>query len=309
MQLRQLLITIAVSLFICSELLAAKGKPIGSATNPLKVSMIPGAKEGKQAIKNVKPIYDTITDEFEIHFKLSYGESHEAVIEAFCDQQIQLALFDTYTYGEVRKKCHNIGEILAAEVDDGSSSYYFGIFVRRGSHLNTLKDLTGKNIALGGQHSTSSFDFPVSMLIGAGINPGNDLEHIFVTGSHFSSVEALLTGKAIAAATYFMNWRKAVHEGRVDPLYFKPLAKSIPIPNNQFVMNKNLPKTLKTKLREAFHVIHAALSPDKLLSVDGHKIDRYDVDIGTQIYIDTLNALEVVTDEVKKSILEKANQH
>jgi len=54
MQLRQLLITIAVSLFICSELLAAKGEPIGSATNPLKVSMIPRAKDGKQAIKNVK---------------------------------------------------------------------------------------------------------------------------------------------------------------------------------------------------------------------------------------------------------------
>ena len=208
MQLRQLLITIAVSLFICSELLAAKGKPIGSATNPLKVSMIPGAKEGKQAIKNVKPIYDTITDEFEIHFELSFGESHEAVIEAFCDQQIQLALFDTYTYGEVRKKCHNLVEILAIRVKKGSTTYS-GIFVRKGNHLNTLKDLTGKSIAFGNQYSTSAFNLPVSMLIEAGINPVNDFEHIFVTGSHSASIEALITRSVIAAGAGFDVWLQA----------------------------------------------------------------------------------------------------
>jgi len=158
--------------------------------------------------KSYKPIYDTITDEFEIHFELSFGESHEAVIEAFCDQQIQLALFDTYTYGEVRKKCHNLVEILAIRVKKGSTTYS-GIFVRKGNHLNTLKDLTGKSIAFGNQYSTSAFNLPVSMLIEAGINPVNDFEHIFVTGSHSASIEALITRSVIAAGAGFDVWLQA----------------------------------------------------------------------------------------------------
>lgn len=291
----------------------AEGSSIGSAKNPLKISVIPYcAKEGEQAIQNIKPVFDAITKEFEIHFELSYGENHDAVVEAFCDQQIQLALFGTSSYGKIRKKCHHLVEILATEVKGGSSTYYSGIFVRKGNHLNTLKDLTGKSIAFGEQHSTSGFNFPVSMLIKAGINPVNDFEHIFVTGSHSASIEALITGKAIAAGTSFEVWQKAVgavgKEGsRVDPLYFKPLAKSIPIPKDPLIMNKNLPKTLKENLREAFRVIHVSL--DELLDAHGNKIDRYDVDVGEQLYINTIKTLEVVTDEIKKSILEKANQH
>ncbi len=308
MQLKQLLVNIALSFLIYSSVTADEIAPIGSATNPLKMSVIPYANDGKQAIQNIKPLYDAITDKSDIHFKLSYGKSYSAVMEAFCNQQIQLALFNTFTYGEVRKKCLNLAEILAAEIKGGSSNFYSGIFVHKGSNLDTLKDLTGKSIALGGQYSTSSFNFPVFMLIKDGI-PINDFEHIFVTGSHSASINALKTGKAMAAGASFGAWLKAVRDGSIDPLYFKPLAKSIPIPNAPFVINKNLPETLKLKLQDAFHVIHAKLSSDELVDLRGAKIDRYDVGVGEQVYINSLKELEVVTEKVKKSILEKANQH
>jgi phosphonate transport system substrate-binding protein len=273
------------------------------------MSVIPYAKDGKLAIQNIKPLYDAITDESDIHFKLSYGKSYSAVMEAFCNQQIQLALFDTFTYGEVRKKCLKLAEILAAEIKGGSSNFYSGIFVRKGNNLNTLKDLTGKSIALGAKYSTSSFNFPVSMLIKDGIDPINDFEHIFVTGSHSASINALKTGKAMAAGASFGAWISAVSKENIDPLYFKPLAKSSPIPNDPIVMNKNLPKALKKNLRKTFSIIHAKLSSDELVDLRGAKIDRYDVDVGEQVYINSLKELEVVTEKVKKSILEKANQH
>ena len=63
-----------------------------------------------------------------------------------------------------------------------------------------------------------------------------------------------------------------MREGSVDPLYFKPLAKSLPIPNDPFVMNQKLPKTLKAKLRNAFRVIHTKLGSDKLLDPFGKKL-------------------------------------
>ncbi|MDM8561801.1 PhnD/SsuA/transferrin family substrate-binding protein, partial [Candidatus Marithioploca araucensis] len=275
--------------------------PIGSATNPLKMSI-----DRKQAIQYIKPLFEAITNEFDIHFKLSYEKND--VIKAFCEQKIQMTLLGTSSYGEVRKRCRTLVQIIAVVVEKGSSSSYSGIFVRKGNHLNTLEDLTGKSIAFGNPYSTSSFTFPVFMLIEAGINPAKDFDRIFIY-NHFASIKALKTGKVIAVGSSFDAWLKAVRDGRIDPLYFKPLAKSIPIPNAPFVINKNLPKTLKAKLRNAFHVIHTKLSSNELLNIRGKKIDRYDVEVDKQHYISTLKTLEVITNEIKKSILEKANQH
>jgi len=308
MQLKQVLVNLAIFLLIYSTITVAEVSPIGSTTNPLKVSITSYLKDGKHVVQNTKQLLDAITSEFEIYFKLSYKESYGEIIKALCTQQTQLALLSTYTYGEFRKKCRNVGEVLATKIVGGSYAYYSGIFVRRGEGINTLKDLIGKNIALGSQYSSSSFNYPLSMLIEAGINPVNDFEHIFVTGSHQASIRALVTGKAIAAGTYFKAWLKAVNNGYVDPLYFKPLAKSVQVPNGPFVIQKRLPKKLKKKLRRAFRIVHIIIGSDRFNSV-GNKIDRYEVNLDEQIYLDALKSLEIVTDEIKNSILEKAKQH
>ena len=306
MQLKRFFINLAVFLLISVSVAASE---IGSATNPLKISMIPYANNEKQAMQNIKPLFDTIAKEFEINIKPSYGKSYNAVIESFCNQQIQLALFDTYTYGEVKKKCSNLVEILAAEIKSGSSSFYSGIFVHKSSNLNTPIDLIGKSLALGGQYSTSSFNFPIAMLIKAGVDPVNDFEHIFVTGSHAASINALKTGKAIAAGVSFGAWLIAVRRGSINPLYFKPLAKSSPIPHNPIVMNTNLPTRLKTNLRDIFRIIHAKLNSDELVDLRGTKINRFEVDINGQVYINSLKKLDCVTETLRKSILYKATQN
>lgn len=315
MQLKQLFVITAILLLINFSVMAnkgytlevAEGSSIGSAKNPLQISMIPLNKNGKQAIQYVKPLFDAITKEFEIHFELSHGKSYSAVIEAFCQQKVQIVLLGTSSYGELKNKCNN-GELLAIEVKKSSSTYYSGIFVHKGSHLNTLKDLQGKSIAFGSQHSTSAFHFPISMLMAAGIHPANDFDKIFITNSHSAAIELLKTGKTMAAAASFDAWQQAVHKGTVDPLYFKPLAKSLPIPNFPFVMNKNLPETLKAKLKNAFRVIHIKMTSDELLNSLGNKLDRYDVKVDEQLYMKTLKRLEIVTEEIKRSVLEKANQ-
>jgi phosphonate transport system substrate-binding protein len=294
-------LSIPLSLAITTE-----SSSIGTATNPLQMSMIPLTQDGEQAIQYLKPLFDAITQEFDIHFQLDVGESYEAVIEAFCKNQVQLALLGTYSYGEVKKRCHH-GELLAVEVKNGRSTYYSGIFIHKKNQFKTLKDLKGQTIAFGSQYSTSSFIFPIAMLMEAKIHPANDFANVFVTNSHSASIKALATGKVIAASASFNAWLKAVEHRIVDPLYFKALAKFPPIPNAPLVMNKNLPNPLKEKLRDAFQMIHTKLGTDELLDVLGKKIDRYDVNIDEKLYRNLLKKLERVTEEVKQSVLEKAN--
>ncbi|MDM8564200.1 phosphate/phosphite/phosphonate ABC transporter substrate-binding protein [Candidatus Halobeggiatoa sp. HSG11] len=298
------LLSIVVSILLYSSVTVGEVAPIGSSANPLKMLI-----DREQAIQYIKPLFDAITKEFDIYFKVNSNKSYGAVINDFCTQKIHFAIFGTSSYGEIKKRCYDFAEIFAVVIEKGSSTSYSGIFVRKGHNLNTLKDLVGQSIAFGNQYSTSSFNFPVSMLIEAGINPADDFDDIFITGNHFAAIKALKTGKAIAAAVSFRAWLKAVRDGSIDPLYFKPLVKSIPIPNAPFVINKTLPTELKNTLRDAFRVIHTKLSSDKLLNSFGKQVDRYDVNVDEQLYLNTLKKLKVVTPKIKKSILTKANQH
>jgi phosphonate transport system substrate-binding protein len=81
-------------------------------------------------------------------------------------------------------------ELLAVAVEHGSSTYFSGIFVRSDAPIHSLEDMKGKALAVGDPSSTSSFAFPLAMLIEAGVDPVKDLAKIVFTGSHVNSLAA-----------------------------------------------------------------------------------------------------------------------
>ena len=85
--------------------------------------------------------------------------------------------------------------------------------------IKSVSDLKGKSIAFGSTHSTSSFNFPVAMLIADGIDPVKDLDKIIIAGSHSASLAALAEGKVDAAAASYNSFGKAVKKGAIDPRF------------------------------------------------------------------------------------------
>lgn len=283
--------------------------PNGSENSPLRVVLIPadgGTEEG--TIADFKPVFHAITKAHGIHFDLKVGQSYGAVVEAMSHKLADIAWFGPVSYMEA----YNRGgaELLAVASKKGSAVYYSGIFVPVDSNINTLADLKGKKMAFGDTSSTSSFNYPVAMLLSDGIDPVKDLGSIYLTGSHANSVSFLASGKVDACACAFPSFNKAIKAGVIDPKKFKPLVKSEAIPNPPLAMHPELPDSLKEQLRDAFRTLHTNphIRPDQIRGYGGKVYEKYDVTIQQKVMDDAVAKLSKVTKELKSEMLKKAAQ-
>jgi len=286
--------------------LAAFALPDGSKENPLRVLMVPADTGTNDITKDYGPVFKGITDNYGIHFDIRAGASYAAVVEGMCNDKADIAWFGAVTYGQANDKCGV--DLLAVDVKKGDASYYSGIFVRKDSGIKSIADLKGKSMAFGSPNSTSSFNFPVAMIIADGVDPVKDLSKVIMAGSHSASLAALSEGKVDAAAASYNSFEKAAKKGAIDPKFFMPLAKSQPIPNPPLAMNKGLTPELKAELRKAFGEIHTKIDPDKIRGYGGKKVDRYDTAFEEQKIMDALKKLNAVTDTVKAGMVERAGQ-
>lgn len=284
----------------------ADNLPDGSKNNPLRVLMVPSDTGTNDITQDYAPVFNGITEHYGIHFDIKAGSSYAAVVEGMCNDQADIAWYGAVTYGEANDKCGV--NLLAVDVKKGDSSYYSGVFVRKGNGIENLADLKGKSVAFGSTSSTSSFNFPVAMLIAAGLDPVKDLNKVIIAGSHSASLAALAEGKVDAAAASYNSFGKAVKKGAIDPSKFQPLAKSQPIPNPPLAMNQGLPEALQAKLREAFGSIHTKIDPAKIRGYGGKKVDRYDTNFDEQKIFAALSKLSAVTKQVKAEMIDKAGQ-
>lgn len=278
----------------------------GSKEKPLVVMMVPADTGTNDIAKDYGPMFDGITKHYGIHFDIKVGNSYAAVVEGICNDKVDVAWFGAVTYGEAKAKCGV--ELLAVDVEHGESAYYSGIFARKDSGLTSVKDLKDKAVAFGDPSSTSSFNFPMAMVLDAGLDPIKDFSKIVMAGSHSASLAALAESKVDAAAASYNSYEKAVAKGSVDPSVIVPIAKSQPIPNPPMAMNKSMNSDTKAKLKTAFSEINTKIDPAQVRGYGGKKVDGYDVNFDEQKIMDALVKLKPVTKELKAQVIEKAGQ-
>ena len=279
----------------------------GSEALPLRVLLVPadgGTQDG--TIADFLPVFNAISKQYDLHFDLRVGQSYAAVVEGMVNEKVDIAFFGAVTYHQARQR--GAAELLAVGVTKGESVYYSGIFVNTDAGLEQLSDLKGKSIAFGDINSTSSFNFPLAMLLAADIDPIHDLSAVYLTGSHANSLAALSAGKADAASASLSSFEKAVANGHVDPTRIRVLARSEPIPYPPLAMHPELDVALKSQLKAAFQSVHEqeAITPDMIRGYGGKRVDRYSTEVSESDFAAAMQKLSAVTDEIKAEILKKA---
>jgi phosphonate transport system substrate-binding protein len=280
----------------------------GSAGKPLAVMLIPadgGTEGGTKA--DFLPLFDAITKTEGLHFDVRVGQSYGAVVEGMANGQVDVGWFGPVSYLDARKRAG--AELLAVAVENGSSTYYSGIFVRSDSPMHGLADLKGKTLAVGDPSSGSSFAFPLAMLLEAGVDPVRDLGKIVMTGSHVNSLAAAAEGHADACAASFNSFEKAVSDKNIPADRLRPLAKSDPLPNPPLAMHPGLDPEVKRKLREGFAGVHKApgITPDQVRGYGGRRVDRYDSAYPETEFLKVAARLEKV-EAIKGDVLKKAGK-
>jgi phosphonate transport system substrate-binding protein len=283
------------------------GAPGTDAGDPLQVMLVPadgGTEEGTKA--DFEPIFNAVSQASGLHFQLRVGNSYNAVVEGMVNGKVDIAFFGPVTFYQASQR--GAAELLAVAVQDGESVYYSGIFAREAANFDGPGDLAGRNLAFGDVNSTSSFAFPVAMLLAAEVDPVHDLGRIFITGSHANSLAALSEGKVDAAGASYTSFEKAVENGSVDPTAVEPIAKSDPIPYPPLAMHTDLPGAVKAALTEAFHTVHksSAINPEQIRGYGGEQVARYNAHYPPEKFDQAMRKISQVTDELKGQMLRKA---
>lgn len=181
--------------------------------------------------------------------------------------------------------------------------------MQTGSPVKTLADLKGKSLALGDPNSTSSFAYPLVLLLDAGIDPVKDLSRIVLAGSHVNSLAACAESRVDAAAASFVSFEKAVSENKISADKLRPVARSEPIPNPPLAMSSRLPEALRARLKDGFAHVHEApgITPDMIRGYGGKKVDRYDAAYPEAEFMKAAEKLARV-DAIRDEVLKKASQ-
>ena len=287
--------------------LRAEAERTGSAASPLRVLLIPadgGTEDGTKA--DFLPLFDAITRTSGIHFDVRTGQSYAAVIEGMCAGQAEIAWLGPVSYVEAHKR--GCAELLAIEERDGSSTYYSGIFVAAASGIEASDDLSGRSIALGSQHSASSFSYPLAMLADAGIDPLGDTSAIRITGSHANSLLALKNGLVDAAGASFVSFERAVNQGGLKASDFRLLMRSDPIPNPPIAMHPDLPVPVKTALQASFREVHKTpgIRPESIRGYGGKQVDRYNIDASDALFEAMASTIGFIDTDYQAAILLKS---
>lgn len=278
-------------------------------TEPLQVLLIP-ADGGTQSgtLADYQPIFNAVSRSTGLAFDLNVAQSYGAVVEGMCNGAADIAFVGPVTY--LQAKDRGCAELLAVAVKEGKSVYYAGLFARKDAPIADIADLRGKRIAFGDVNSTSSFIFPLTMLIDAGIDPAKDLADVRLTGSHASSLTALLQGQVDIAALSFESYEKAVREGVPGVRDVKIIARSDPIPYPPLVVNSRLSATTRDRLKRAFQTIaqQPGITPEMIRGYGGGQVDGYDTKFSAEAFAPTAQKMALVTDALKAEMLRKSAQ-
>ena len=124
------------------------------------------------------------------------------------------------------------------------------LLARADGPVRAAADLRGRTLAVGASDSPQATLLPIHHLRGIGIVAGRDmavLGHDVLVGKHGDHVggerdalEALLNGRADAAAVLDLNWQLWSSDGTVDPSRIRPLETTGPFDHCNFTATNRL---------------------------------------------------------------------
>ncbi|WP_241657441.1 phosphate/phosphite/phosphonate ABC transporter substrate-binding protein [Aurantiacibacter suaedae] len=300
-----LALAMLASLTACSD-----AGPAADEAETLQVLLIPadgGTEDGTKA--DYEPLFAAVGKATGLRFELKVAQAYGAVVEAMCNGSADIAFVGPVTYLQAKER--GCAELLAVAVEEGQSVYYAGLFARADSPVQKLDDLRGRSVAFGDVNSTSSFVYPVAMLLKGGLDPVKDLGALRLTGTHANSLAALTEGRVDAAALSLDSYEKAVRAGVPGARDVRVIARSQPIPYPPLAMNTRLAPELKSELRGAFHNVASSpeVRPEMIRGYGGKQVDGYDAEFPPENFDSAAREMALLSDDLRGEILKKSAEH
>lgn len=263
MQANKLILSMLIGASLMSATAAVQARD-------LVLGLIP-ADNNEEMIKTFEPMRAYLEKKLGQKVKMFTATDYAGVIEAMKKKRVDIAWFGPLSYYLAEQEAG--AEAFAVGVREGSnSSTYKSIIVTPcDSGIKSIMDLKGKNVAFVDPASTSGGLMPSYMVKQAtGKMPQDFFGKFTYAGSHDAAELAVKNKTVDAAADNDITYPKMLEKGLISKESNCIIAESAPLPGSPLVYRGDLPKKLKTQIREAI------LNADKEIKVTGYgKISHY----------------------------------
>lgn len=207
---------------------------------------------GTDIVERFNPLIRFLNEHLDHPVVPKPASEYAGVITAMQNKQVELAYYGPKSYVEAARIAG--AEALVKELDaDGQPGYKSLIVVHVDSPIRSLADARGASFAFVTPNSTSGYLVPmIGILRETGVKPEDHFGEVRYTGSHGSSMNAVVARDVQVAAINDLDMLAMVNAGQVDGSALRVIWTSELIPAAPIAVRRDIPESLKRALREAF---------------------------------------------------------
>lgn len=234
------------------------------SSEPLSVQFVPTNNDGTMEAQS-EPFAQYLTEQLGREVTVSVSTDYSAIVEAMDSGQVDIGIMPPAAY--VRARESNGAEALLTsqlmdyDQDTGlplegelTNTFKGEILVRADSDMESIEDLTGRNIVTLSPNSASGYIYPVAEMRDAGIDHMNDVTLTTVSDIP-SGMSAVLNGQ-MDAAFVFEGARNVFASFYDDTDLFSELRvlhlTDGDIPNDAIAVQPDMDEELKQEIKDVF---------------------------------------------------------
>lgn len=214
----------------------------------LKITTIPEEAATEQ-VRKFGPLSRYLERTLGMKVAFTPVNDYPAAVEALVNQQVDLVWFGGFTH--IQAQLRSGGKIVPIAQREEDTQFRSVFIARKGSGVQQLSDLKGRQFSFGSASSTSGSLMPRSFLLQAGIDPERDFKRIAYSGAHDATIASVVSGKVDAAALDITVWRKFVADGKVDTGKVDVFYTTPPYFNYNWSVHADMPVTLRERIAKA----------------------------------------------------------
>lgn len=269
--------TLFLALFCAAIATVAAAQGNEEMPDRLRLGVVVAAEEG--ARERVEPFRLALEEIADLPVDLFLLDTLGEAVEAIASGRIDYVRLSPSAYAAADQFCACVEPLVTAGPDDFPARFYAILVARKGENQTGLSDLKGARVAIGAKQTVTGYRVPLANLAADGINVRDYFSALVEVPDPVEGLRAVLDGRVEAAfawSTLAGEAKNGFTSGSLNDFYlsgspgFRDLEivwRSPPIPYSAHSVRKDLPDTLKRRLRAGLMDLRRE-APDAYLAIE-----------------------------------------